>query len=87
MGDFQCTNEHIDMFASFFLADEHGVASTKRKGISGTLHRISLITHPLRFPEKSWAWPCASDGACRDCWRPWRGRIFSWKWRTNNSRY
>eukprot|EP00567_Pseudictyota_dubia_P014367 CAMPEP_0197444422 /NCGR_PEP_ID=MMETSP1175-20131217/9910_1 /TAXON_ID=1003142 /ORGANISM="Triceratium dubium, Strain CCMP147" /LENGTH=503 /DNA_ID=CAMNT_0042975203 /DNA_START=281 /DNA_END=1792 /DNA_ORIENTATION=+ len=49
----RCAQEHIDMFASLFAADEQtSVTTTKRRGIAGTLHRISLITHPMRVPEK-----------------------------------
>lgn len=41
------------MFQSFFDADENSqMTTTKRRGIAGTLHRVSLITHPMRVPEK-----------------------------------
>ena len=51
--DTPCTEAHVELFASLFAADENnGMALTKRRGITGTLHRISLITHPMRMPEK-----------------------------------
>ena len=51
--DSPCTDAHVELFASLFAADENnGMATTKRRGIAGTLHRISLITHPMRMPEK-----------------------------------
>ena len=51
--DSPCTDAHVELFASLFAADENnGMATTKRRGITGTLHRISLITHPMRMPEK-----------------------------------
>ena len=51
--DSPCTEAHVQMFAKMFAADDNnGVALTKRRGITGTLHRISLITHPMRMPEK-----------------------------------
>lgn len=48
-----CTKAEIDLFASFFCANSEssGMAATKRKGIPNTLHRVSLITHPMRNPE------------------------------------
>jgi stage III sporulation protein SpoIIIAA len=53
MGDSPCSQAHIDMFSSFFAADENTqLTTTKRRGIAHTLHRISLITHPMRTPEK-----------------------------------
>jgi len=52
--DTACTDGHVELFASLFAAndDSNGMATTKRRGIAGTLHRISLITHPMRLPEK-----------------------------------
>eukprot|EP00485_Elphidium_margaritaceum_P011240 CAMPEP_0202703792 /NCGR_PEP_ID=MMETSP1385-20130828/16586_1 /ASSEMBLY_ACC=CAM_ASM_000861 /TAXON_ID=933848 /ORGANISM="Elphidium margaritaceum" /LENGTH=514 /DNA_ID=CAMNT_0049361695 /DNA_START=44 /DNA_END=1589 /DNA_ORIENTATION=+ len=48
-----CTEQHVNMFSQFFGANaETNVTRTKRKGIPGTLHRVSLITHPMRDPEK-----------------------------------
>ncbi len=44
--DQPCTAAEINLFGSFF----DGEATTKRKGIPGTLHRVSLITHPLKNP-------------------------------------
>lgn len=44
--DQPCTAAEISLFGSFF----DGEAKTKRKGIPGTLHRVSLITHPLKNP-------------------------------------
>lgn len=40
------------MFSAFFGADEDSITMTKRRGITGTLHRVSLITHPMKVPEK-----------------------------------
>jgi stage III sporulation protein SpoIIIAA len=53
--DEPCTNAHIDIFQKFFLPEDDSTQSsalTKRKGISGTLHRVSLITKPSAHPEK-----------------------------------
>lgn len=48
-----CSQAHVDLFASLFAADEENqMSTTKRRGIAGTLHRVSLITHPMRTPEK-----------------------------------
>jgi stage III sporulation protein SpoIIIAA len=50
-----CTQGHIDLFANFFQADTDAscnMATAKRKGIAHTLHRVSLVTHPTRNPEK-----------------------------------
>jgi hypothetical protein len=44
--DRPCTLAEIGLFGSFFDGD----AKVKRKGIPGTLHRVSLITHPMRNP-------------------------------------
>lgn len=44
--DRACTTSEINLFGSFF----DGEAKVKRKGIPGTLHRVSLITHPLKSP-------------------------------------
>lgn len=53
MGNAPCCQAHIDMFSSFFSADsETQMTACKRRGIAHTLHRVSLITHPLRIPEK-----------------------------------
>eukprot|EP00534_Pseudo-nitzschia_fraudulenta_P004469 CAMPEP_0201133968 /NCGR_PEP_ID=MMETSP0850-20130426/50262_1 /ASSEMBLY_ACC=CAM_ASM_000622 /TAXON_ID=183588 /ORGANISM="Pseudo-nitzschia fraudulenta, Strain WWA7" /LENGTH=450 /DNA_ID=CAMNT_0047404737 /DNA_START=40 /DNA_END=1392 /DNA_ORIENTATION=+ len=41
-----CTSAEINLFASFFDCDTR----VKRKGIPGTLHRVSLITHPMKNP-------------------------------------
>jgi hypothetical protein len=46
--DRPCTSAEIGLFQSFFDGD----AKTKRKGIPGTLHRVSLITHPLKQPVR-----------------------------------
>mmetsp|Transcript_3350 Transcript_3350/g.8936 ORF Transcript_3350/g.8936 Transcript_3350/m.8936 type:complete len:440 (-) Transcript_3350:230-1549(-) len=46
--DRPCTLSEINIFASFF-DDE---TTVKRKGIPGTLHRISLITHPMKSPVR-----------------------------------
>lgn len=41
------------MFSAFFGVDkDSGITLSKRKGVSQTLHRVSLITHPMRLPEK-----------------------------------
>ena len=51
--EFPCTQDHIAMFAEFFMSeDDSGSVLHKRKGISSTLHRVSLITHPLTTPER-----------------------------------
>jgi stage III sporulation protein SpoIIIAA len=65
--DRPCTNAEIDIFSEFFIADGNGnngssdnggggggggLVSSKRKGISGTLHRVALITDPSCHPEK-----------------------------------
>ena len=48
-----CSERDVGMFSAFFGADEEtSVTMTKRRGITGTLHRVSLITHPLKVPEK-----------------------------------
>ena len=48
-----CSEHDIGMFSNFFGADEEtAVTMTKRWGITGTLHRVSLITHPMKVPEK-----------------------------------
>ena len=48
-----CSESDVGMFSSFFGADEEtSVTMTKRRGITGTLHRVSLITHPMKVPEK-----------------------------------
>ena len=48
-----CREHAIGMFSNFFGADEEtAVTMTKRRGITGTLHRVSLITHPMKVPEK-----------------------------------
>ena len=47
-----CTEGDIAMFRNFFGADDEGETMTKRRGITGTLHRVSLITHPMKIPEK-----------------------------------
>jgi stage III sporulation protein SpoIIIAA len=59
--DRHCTKSEIDIFAQFFQDEDNHTndktngrtkSTTKRKGISGTLHRISRITDPSRNPEK-----------------------------------
>jgi stage III sporulation protein SpoIIIAA len=52
IGGSACTDEDIGIFSAMFEANEHGTTSSKRIGIPGTLHRVSLITHPMRIPEK-----------------------------------
>ena len=48
-----CGESDVAMFSAFFGADEEtSVTMTKRRGITGTLHRVSLITHPMKVPEK-----------------------------------
>mmetsp|Transcript_25995 Transcript_25995/g.54886 ORF Transcript_25995/g.54886 Transcript_25995/m.54886 type:complete len:506 (-) Transcript_25995:365-1882(-) len=48
-----CRGTDVGMFSGFFGADEEtSVTTTKRRGITGTLHRVSLITHPMKVPEK-----------------------------------
>lgn len=47
--DRPCTQAEIDIFGAFFN-EESGMS--KRRGISGTLHRVSLITKPSLKPEK-----------------------------------
>ena len=44
--DRPCTAAEIGLFGSFF----DGETKVKRKGIPGTLHRVSLITHPMKNP-------------------------------------
>jgi len=45
--DGKCTEDDMLLFESMFGAqDNEGVAQSKRIGIPGTLHRISLITKP-----------------------------------------
>lgn len=48
--DRPCTEAEINIFGSFF-SDESGLTS-KRRGIAGTLHRVSLITKPSSVPVK-----------------------------------
>jgi stage III sporulation protein SpoIIIAA len=45
MGVGRCTREMIQLFSDLFR-NVQDVLRSKRRGISGTLHRISLITHP-----------------------------------------
>mmetsp|Transcript_14155 Transcript_14155/g.48781 ORF Transcript_14155/g.48781 Transcript_14155/m.48781 type:complete len:446 (-) Transcript_14155:44-1381(-) len=45
-----CDAADLDLFASMFAED--GGPSHKRKGIEGTLHRLSVITHPSFHPER-----------------------------------
>ena len=47
--DRPCTEAEINIFASFFN-EEAGLS--KRRGIAGTLHRVSLITKPSSHPVK-----------------------------------
>mmetsp|Transcript_14304 Transcript_14304/g.28554 ORF Transcript_14304/g.28554 Transcript_14304/m.28554 type:complete len:381 (-) Transcript_14304:69-1211(-) len=49
MDSERCGESHIEMFSNFFCESTDG---HKRKGIAGTLHRVSLITHPMRNPQK-----------------------------------
>lgn len=56
--DHRCTEHEINIFAAFFqdniVRNEKGgdeKLSSKRKGISGTIHRVSLITDPSKTPE------------------------------------
>lgn len=54
--DRPCTTAEIDIFAEFFEDDvsrgKDGRFVSKRKGISGTIHRVSLLTDPSCEPEK-----------------------------------
>ena len=53
ISNLPCSDSDIGMFSAFFGADEEtSVTMTKRRGITGTLHRVSLITHPMKVPEK-----------------------------------
>jgi stage III sporulation protein SpoIIIAA len=52
--DVPCTKAEIDIFAKFFAGNDinsNNRLSSKRKGISGTIHRVSLITDPSCDPE------------------------------------
>lgn len=48
--DRPCTSAEIDIFAHFFLKDGGSIGTSKRRGISGTIHRVSLITDPSSRP-------------------------------------
>lgn len=51
IGDAPCEQGHIDLFRAFFNDANNSTAVVmKRKGITDTLHRISVITHPARSP-------------------------------------
>ena len=59
--DRPCNHAEIDIFAQFFADNMNNHNnnnnnksrfSSKRKGISGTIHRVSLITDPSCEPEK-----------------------------------
>jgi stage III sporulation protein SpoIIIAA len=52
IGANTCCDDDIAIFSAMFEANEHGTTSSKRIGIPNTLHRVSLITHPMRTPEK-----------------------------------
>jgi len=41
----KCTEEDIEMFRETF-ADDEAIMTTHRKGIAGTLHRLSILVHP-----------------------------------------
>lgn len=52
LGNMQCTMDHLDLFARFFLEDSsEGSTSlpSKRKGIPSTLHRLSVVTKPSQY--------------------------------------
>lgn len=55
--DKRCTTAEIDIFAAFFQDkirndNHHRRFSSKRKGIPGTIHRVSLLTDPSSEPEQ-----------------------------------
>ncbi|KAL7550800.1 hypothetical protein ACHAWF_014018 [Thalassiosira exigua] len=53
ISNLPCSGHEVAMFSEFFGADEEtSMTTTKRRGIAGTLHRVSLITHPAKVPEK-----------------------------------
>jgi len=51
--DDRCNHNHIEIFADFFKdkITKDGTLTAKRKGISGTLHRVSVITDPSVEPD------------------------------------
>lgn len=52
LGDAPCCQAHIDLFSPLFVQDDSSTTASKRRGIENTLHRLSLVTHPARVPEK-----------------------------------
>jgi len=52
--DQPCESVHINIFAEFFADNiqKDGTLSSKRKGISGTLHRVSVIIDPSVEPPR-----------------------------------
>ena len=48
LSDVRCTGAYLAEFKGSFADDASGTVLVKRQGIDNTLHRLAIITHPLR---------------------------------------